>query len=114
MPLPRGRKRRACALSTLLRSTPILDPFSGGLQGGFDQRGGEAFLPRAGAGEVGLEAVDEGQQFIDLGDDAVLFGRRRNWNSHIAKYGPVYVRLTALLFEVGNDFSIPEHWRIHR
>jgi len=51
-----------------------LDLFSGSLQGGFDQRGGEAFLLGAGLGEAGLEAVDEGQQFIDLGDDAVLFG----------------------------------------
>jgi hypothetical protein len=51
-----------------------LDLFSGSLQGGFDQRGGEALLPGAGVGEVGLEAVDEGQQFVDFGDDAVLFG----------------------------------------
>jgi hypothetical protein len=29
-------------------------PVSGGLEGGFDQRGGEAFLPRAGLGEVDL------------------------------------------------------------
>ena len=58
----------------LLRSTPILDLFSGSLQGGFDQRGGEALLPGAGLGEVGLEAVAEGHQFVDFGDDAVLFG----------------------------------------
>ena len=52
-------------------------PWSSGLEGGFDQRGGEAFLPGAGLGEAGLEAVNEGQQFIDLGDDAVLFGEGR-------------------------------------
>ncbi len=47
---------------------------SGGLQGGFDKRGGKARLPRAGLGEVGLEAVAERNQFVDFGDDAVLFG----------------------------------------
>ena len=52
-------------------------PGSGGLEGGFDQGGGEAFLLGAGLGEAGLEAVDEGHQFIDFGDDAVLFGERR-------------------------------------
>ena len=49
-------------------------PGSGGLEGGFDQRGCESFLPRSGLGEVGLEAVAEGHEFVDLGDDAVLFG----------------------------------------
>ena len=57
-------------------------PGSGGLEGGFDQGGGEAILLGAGLGEVGLEAVDEGHQFIDLGDDAVLFGEGRKWNRH--------------------------------
>ena len=71
------RRRCPSPCSGLLRSTPILDLFSGSLQGGFDQRGGEAFLARAGLGEAGLEAVDEGQQFVDLGDDAVLFGEGR-------------------------------------
>ena len=47
---------------------------SRGLQGGFDQGGGKARLPRAGLGEVGLEAVAERNQFVDFGDDAVLFG----------------------------------------
>ena len=51
---------------------------SGGLEGGFDEGGGEAFLLRAGLGEAGLEAVDEGHQFVDLGDDAVLFGEGRH------------------------------------
>lgn len=49
-------------------------PELGGFECGFDQGGGEALLPGAGLGEVGLEAVDEGQQFVDLGDDAVLLG----------------------------------------
>ena len=54
---------------------------SGGLEGGFDQGGGEAFLLCAGLGEAGLEAVDQGQQFIYFGDDAVLFGEgwEGNW-----------------------------------
>ena len=47
---------------------------SGGLEGGFDKGGGEAFLLRAGLGEAGLEAVAERHQFVDFGDDAVLFG----------------------------------------
>ena len=46
------RRSQGVTGSTLLRSTPILDPFSGGLQGRFDQRGGETFLPRAGGGEI--------------------------------------------------------------
>ncbi len=50
---------------------------SGGLQGGVDERVCEARLPAAGVGEVGLEAVAEGHQFIDFGDDAVLFDLRR-------------------------------------
>jgi hypothetical protein len=62
-----------------------LDLFSGGLQGGFDQGGGEAFLPRAGLGEVGLEAVAEGHQFVDFGDDAVLFGEGRRSECSLAK-----------------------------
>ena len=47
-----------------------------------DQGGGEVLLPRAGLGEAGLETVDEGQQFVDLGDDAVLFvyGIPNEWN----------------------------------
>jgi hypothetical protein len=73
-------RRCPTPFSALLRSTPILDLFSGGLQGGFDQRGGEAFLLRAGLGEVSLEAVAERQQFIDFGDDAVLFGEGGNGN----------------------------------
>ena len=55
-------------------------PGSGGLEGGFNQRGGEACLQRAGLGEAGLEAVAEGHQFIDFGDDAVLLGEGRQWN----------------------------------
>ena len=47
---------------------------SGCLQGGFDQGGGQAGLPVARLDEIGLEAVAEGHQFIDFGDDAVLFG----------------------------------------
>jgi len=71
---PEMRRRCPSRFSALLRSTPILDLFSGSLQGGFDQRGGEALLPRAGLGEVGLEAVAECQQFVDSGDDVLLFG----------------------------------------
>ena len=48
----------------------IMTPGSGGLQGGFDQGGGETFLLSAGLGEAGLEAVAEGHQFVDFGDDA--------------------------------------------
>jgi hypothetical protein len=79
---PEMRRRYRSPFSVLLRSTPILDLFSGSLQGGFDQGGGEVLLPRAGLGEAGLETVDEGQQFVDLGDDAVLFvyGIPNEWN----------------------------------
>ena len=55
----------------------VAAPGSGRLEGGFDQRGGEALLPRAGLGEAGLEPVAEGHQFVDFGDDAVLFGKGR-------------------------------------
>lgn len=72
------RRRDPSPYSGLLRSTSILDLFSGGLQDEFDQGGGEALLPRPGLGEVDLEAVDEGHQFVDFGDDAVLFGEGRN------------------------------------
>ena len=51
-------------------------PGSGGFEGGFDKGRGEAFLLRAGLGEAGLEAVAEGHEFIDFGDDAALFGER--------------------------------------
>ena len=52
---------------------------SGDCKCGFDEGSGEAGLPGAGLGEVGFEAVAEGHQFIDFGDDAVLFGERRKW-----------------------------------
>ena len=54
---------------------------SGCLQGGFDQGGGQTGLPAARLDEIGLEAVAEGRQFIDFGDDAVLFGKWRNSES---------------------------------
>lgn len=50
--------------SALLRSTPILNLFSGALQGGSDQGGGEAFRLYAGCREVGLDVVDEGKGTI--------------------------------------------------
>ena len=56
---------------------PALVALSGRLEGGFDQGGGKACLPTAGFGEVGLEAVAHGHEFIDFGDDAVLFGKGR-------------------------------------
>ena len=56
-------------------------PGSGGGEGGFDQGGGQPRLPAARLGEVGLEAVAESQQFIDLRDDAVLFmADRKLWS----------------------------------
>jgi hypothetical protein len=51
---------------------------SGGFECEFDQGSGEALLPGVGFGEIGLEAIAEGHQFIDFGDDAVLFGERGN------------------------------------
>jgi len=42
-------------------------------QHGFEQ----AAAVGLGAGEVGFQLVAEGHEFIDFGDDAVLFGKRR-------------------------------------
>jgi len=74
---PETRRRCPSPFSALLRSTPILDLFSGSLQGGFDQRGGEAVLPRAGLGEASLEAVAEARQFGDFGCGRERGRRRR-------------------------------------
>jgi hypothetical protein len=65
-------------------------PGSGGLEGGFDEGGGEAFLLRAGLGEAGLEAVAEGHQFVDFGDDAVLFAisTYRGWSRTVLRSNP--------------------------
>ena len=43
--------------------------------GGLDLRGGEARF----------QLVAQGHQLIDLGDDAVLFGEGRKWNSDVSK-----------------------------
>ena len=92
------RRSQGVTGSTLLRSTPILDPFSGGLQGRFDQRGGETFLPRAGGGEIGLEAVAEGHLFVDFGDDAVLFREGWDWKWTRLQLGHIDGRQVCGLF----------------
>ena len=38
----------------------------------------------AGLGQLGLELIAQGQQFIDFGDDAVLFGEGRQWHGDAA------------------------------
>lgn len=49
-------------------------------RGRIHQGGGQPRLPAARFGERGLEAIDEGQQFINFGDDAVLFmADRKLW-----------------------------------
>ena len=41
---------------------------------------GQTALGGLGVGEAGLEGVAEGHELVDFGDDAVLFGQRRDWN----------------------------------
>ena len=68
-----GREFRFFELSSGRKMAMVSVRGSGGLQGGFDERCGKAGLPGAGLGEVGLEVVAKRHQFIDFGNDAVLF-----------------------------------------
>lgn len=45
-----------------------------------DDSVGEVDLGGFGVGEARLEGVAQGHEFVDLGDDAVLFGKR--WERH--------------------------------
>ena len=53
----------------------------------------EAAAVGLGGGELGFQPIAEGHQFLDFGDDAVLFGfwRQRNWNA--VHLGLVHFRL---------------------
>jgi hypothetical protein len=72
-------KSGGCVRGATFRSAVrrnMIAAVSGGFECEFDQGSGEALLPGVGFGEIGLEAIAEGHQFIDFGDDAVLFGER--------------------------------------
>jgi hypothetical protein len=43
-----------------------------------------------GGGEAGLQAVEQGHQGVDLGDDAVLFGERWEGDRHSPEIGHIH------------------------
>ena len=60
------------------------------MEGGFEEAAGLGL----GGGELGFQAVAEGHQFIDFGDDAVLFGEWWDRNGHLSKRLPINVWLS--------------------
>jgi hypothetical protein len=49
-----------------------------------DERGGDLRVLPASLRKLGFELIAQGHQFIDFGDDAVLFCQRRHRNQHVS------------------------------
>ena len=57
-------------------------------EGIFEQRLAIDLELFAGGFQAGHALIEFGKQFLDLGDDAVLFGERRNWELDGAQVPP--------------------------
>ncbi|MNR15240.1 hypothetical protein D3C85_1317620 [compost metagenome] len=60
-----------------------------GLGQAVEQRLHQPGVGACGVGLAGFQTVAQGHQFVDFGDDAVLFGERRQWKGTCSKLSHV-------------------------
>jgi hypothetical protein len=68
----------------------VEDAVYGRRQGLVEEGFEEVVAGGVGGGEAGLQAVEQGHQGVDLGDDAVLFGERWEGDRHSPEIGHIH------------------------